>query len=156
MEQASSQNFFVGDHAYPRIGTKYTYIHVINVGMIGHTRSNKILAGVWGHARPEQKWNLKSSNVWKCIEIIILPSQRYFVPFFKKIIFFTIPSSSLFFSLGRRVACVPYAPPAYRVVEGGKNFLRTVLPTQILSESKKPRPKSKCHWKAQQNDPVHL
>ena len=65
--------------------------------------------GGWGHAPPEKIQNLRSSNCWKCIEIVNLIVTLLFLYHLK---YFTIPSGRPFWLLGG--ACTPHAPPAYR------------------------------------------
>ena len=61
-----------------------------------------------GDASSEKIRNLRSSNCWKCTEIVNLTITVLFLNHFK---YFMIPSGRPFWFL--RDACAPHTPPAY-------------------------------------------
>ena len=75
-----------------------------------NSRCLDILQGFWGvpagHASPDKIRNLRSSNCWKCIEIVNLTITVLFLYHFK---YFSIPSGGPFCLLGG--ACAPRASP---------------------------------------------
>ena len=63
-----------------------------------------------GDVSPEKIRNLRSSNCWKCTEMVNLTVTVLFLYHFK---YFTISSGGPFFVLGgREGACAPRAPPS--------------------------------------------
>ena len=64
--------------------------------------------GVRGHAPPEKNRNLKTSNCWKCVEIVNPTITALYLGHFKS---FTVPSGGPFWLLGGGGgACAPLAP----------------------------------------------
>ena len=69
-----------------------------------------VFGGGGGHALPEKIQNLRSSNCWKCIEIVNLTTTLLFLYHFK---YFIIPSGGPFWLLGG--ACAPPLPTGLRL-----------------------------------------
>ena len=63
-----------------------------------------------GHVPPEKIRNLRSSNCWKCIEIVNLTITLLFLYHLK---YFTISSGGPFWLLGGGCVRTPRTPPAY-------------------------------------------
>ena len=76
---------------------------------------------VRAHASPEKIRNLRSSNCWKCIQIVNATATTLFLYHFKS---FTIPSGGPFWLFGGGGACAPRAPPAYGPVATNSWIMR--------------------------------
>ena len=74
--------------------------------------SAKVLWGLLRHGSLGKNRNLRSSNCWKCIEIVNLTITTLFLYHFKS---FTIPSGGPFWLLGG--VCAPRAPPCLQACD---------------------------------------